>query len=70
MTSPITDDYTVLGDINLWATLCSCLSPKQDPLDPDLTLTELNSFTDEPIRVLRYIDGEVRSYNPPSEIPS
>ena len=69
-TVPITNDYNVLGDKDLWELLCDCMEPKQNPNDPETTLTPIDNITKEPICVVRFVDGEVRAYNPPSEIPS
>ena len=60
-------DYSVLGDAQLWRLMCDVTG---EAIDPFSGLTQIDRETGYPCTVIRFIDGEVRSYNPPSEIPS
>ena len=59
----MTDDYAVLGDHNLWELVCACLEPPIDPTDTTQSITHYCNYTGKPFRELKFIDGEVRSYN-------
>ena len=60
-------DYSVMGDAQVWRLICDLTGEK---IDPFTGITQIDRETGYPVAVIRCIDGQTRSYNPPSEIPS